>query len=180
MSGPLHEPAPSRRLLLRRIAMTRRRPYPPRRPRARRRPRRFRSRNMSEDGPPAGIRPISSGGRRASTHQNRRAPASPSPPNSPPLLRPGVAHAAGRATVRAGDTGAEGEPGYGRNSLSVRSCISPAASGARFLDWVRGPCVAMTWEAKARARHRLESSLSESRDSDGDGVSPVVDGSGPV
>ncbi len=42
-------------------------------------------------------------------------------------------------------------------------------------------CVAMTWEAKARAaRHRLESSLSESLDSDGDGVSPVVDGSGPM
>ena len=38
----------------------------------------------------------------------------------------------------------------------------------------------MTWEAKARARHLLESSLSESRDSDGDGVSPVVDGSGPM
>ncbi len=39
--------------------------------------------------------------------------------------------------------------------------------------------VAMTWEleAKARATHRLESSLSESRDSDCDGVSPVVDGS---
>ncbi len=30
----------------------------------------------------------------------------------------------------------------------------------------------MTWKAKARARHRLESSLSESRDSDGDGLSP--------
>ncbi len=43
-----------------------------------------------------------------------------------------------------------------------------------------GMCVNMTWEAKARARHRLESSLSESRDSDGDGVSPVVDGSGPM
>jgi hypothetical protein len=41
-------------------------------------------------------------------------------------------------------------------------------------------CIAMTWEAKARARHRLESSLSESLDSDGDGVSPVVDGSGPM
>ena len=42
-------------------------------------------------------------------------------------------------------------------------------------------CVNMTWEAKARARHRLESSLSGSRDSDyGDGVSPVVDGSGPM
>jgi hypothetical protein len=38
----------------------------------------------------------------------------------------------------------------------------------------------MTWEAKARARHRLGSSLSESRDSDSDGVSPVVDGSGPM
>jgi len=38
----------------------------------------------------------------------------------------------------------------------------------------------MTWEAKARARHRLESSLSGSRDSDGDGVRPVVDGSGPM
>jgi hypothetical protein len=46
----------------------------------------------------------------------------------------------------------------------------------------RGHCVNMTWdsEAKARARHRLESSLSGSRDSDGDGVSPVVDGSGPM
>ncbi len=41
-------------------------------------------------------------------------------------------------------------------------------------------CVVMTWEAKARARHRLESSLSESRDSDCDGVSPVVNGSGPM
>ncbi len=41
-------------------------------------------------------------------------------------------------------------------------------------------CVNITWEAKARARHRLESSLSGSRDSDGDGVSPVVDGSGPM
>ncbi len=41
-------------------------------------------------------------------------------------------------------------------------------------------CVNMTWEAKARARHQLESSLSGSRDSDGDGVSPVVDGSGPM
>jgi hypothetical protein len=38
----------------------------------------------------------------------------------------------------------------------------------------------MTWKTKARARHRLESSLSESRDLDGDGVSPVVDGSGPM
>jgi hypothetical protein len=38
----------------------------------------------------------------------------------------------------------------------------------------------MTWEAKAQARHRLESSLSESRDSDGDGASPVVDGPGPM
>ncbi len=43
-------------------------------------------------------------------------------------------------------------------------------------------CVAMTWEAEARARHRLESSLSESLDSDGDGVtrSSVVDGPGPM
>ncbi len=38
----------------------------------------------------------------------------------------------------------------------------------------------MAWEAKARARHRLESSLSESQDSDCDRVSPVVDGSGPM
>ncbi len=38
----------------------------------------------------------------------------------------------------------------------------------------------MTWEAKARARHRLESSLPESQDSDSDRVSPVVDGSGPM
>jgi hypothetical protein len=38
----------------------------------------------------------------------------------------------------------------------------------------------MSWEAKAKARHQLESSLSESRDSDGDRVSPVVDGSGPM
>ena len=44
----------------------------------------------------------------------------------------------------------------------------------------RHGCVNMTWEAKARARHRLESSLSGSPDSDGDGVSPVVDGSGPM
>ncbi len=44
----------------------------------------------------------------------------------------------------------------------------------------REKCIAMTWESKARARHRLESSLSESRDSDGDGVSLVVDGSGPM
>ncbi len=38
----------------------------------------------------------------------------------------------------------------------------------------------MTWEAKARASHQLESSLSESRGSEGDGVSSVVDGSGPM
>ncbi len=41
-------------------------------------------------------------------------------------------------------------------------------------------CLDITWEAKARARHRLESRLSESRDSDRDGVSSVVDGSGPM
>ena len=41
-------------------------------------------------------------------------------------------------------------------------------------------CVSMTWAAMARARHQLESSLSKSRDSYGDGVSPVVDGSGPM
>jgi hypothetical protein len=70
--------------------------------------------------------------------------------------------------------------------ITLPVCFSAAVGPGR--SWYapsraqRLSCVAMTWEAKARARlgHQLESSLSESRDSDGDGVRLVVDGSGPM
>jgi hypothetical protein len=50
------------------------------------------------------------------------------------------------------------------------------ARDALFLERVAdldGWCVDMTWDAKARARHRLESGSSESRDSDVSEARPV-------
>jgi hypothetical protein len=90
--------------------------------------------------------------------------------SAPPAARPIL----GSRAVRGPEELRDSEWTY----TSTHAHLGTAGRGTR--KGVSSCTVNMTWEAKARARHRLESSLSGSRDSDGDGVSPVVDGFGPM